>query len=185
MGGSVAAYYAILEKFRTGQQHVIAEIRAALTAGKKEKAERLAHTLKGLAGTIGSEELQNKAKELEDSIRSGENIEQQLPAVDAELIALLTAIDHALQSRHEENAETGADAPINLEELADLVRSTKLQFEKFDSNVEESAARISRMVRGDAAMKQALDSIERCIGKYDYERGLAELNEWAKSMGIQ
>ena len=190
MGGSVAGYCAILEKFSNGQQNTLAEIRSAIAADDWGKAELLTHTLKGLLGTLGAEKLKDKAAELETAIRGKANaqIQSLLTAVDSKLIQLLDAIDRALQLRA---AEKGAKAevadmagPINMEELTSLVRQAKSQLEQFDSSVEDTVARISRMVGGDAAMKKALVSVERCISGYNYEQGLIELTACAKNIGV-
>ncbi len=190
MGGSVTAYFSILEKFRDGQQNTLAAIRSAIAADVWEDAERLAHTLKGLLGTLGAGKLQDKAAELEAAIRAKVNarIESLLPAVDAELVRLIGAIDHALLLRAAEKMEDAGAAdmtgPINMEELSSLIRKAKSQLEEFDSSVEDTVTRIRRMVGGDAAMKKALDSIGRCVSSYNYEQSLAELTDYAKSMGI-
>jgi len=190
MGDSVAGYCAILEKFRNGQQNTLAGINSAIAAEDWGKAERLAHTLKGLLGTLGAEKLQGKAAELETAIRGRVNarIESLLPVVDAELAQLSAAIDRALKLRAAEkmeNAEVaGTTGPVDMEELASLIRQAKSQLEQFDSSVENTVARMRQMVRGDAAMKQALASVERHVSGYEYEKGLAELTACAKSIGI-
>ena len=186
MGGSVTSYCAILEKFRNGQQDSITEIRSAVATGDWVKAERLAHTLKGLAGTIGAERLRLKAKELENSIREfgATQVELLLPTVGSELATLIAAIDRALQSRTEEDTEAAVSGPVNLEELADLIRKTRVQLEEFDSNVEDSVAMMRKMAGGNPAMKKTLGSIERYVSKYDYEQALIELTAWAKRLGI-
>ncbi len=190
MGGSVAGYCAILEKFRNGQQDTLAGIRSAITANDWEKAERMAHTLKGLLGTLGAEKLKDKAAELETFIRnkvSGQ-VESLLPAIEPKLTQLFVAIDRALQLRA---AKEGADAevidttsPINMEELTSLICQAKSQLEQFDSSVEDTVACMRRMVGGDAAMKKALDAIGRLVSGYNYEQGLIELTDYAKSVGI-
>ena len=190
MGGSVAAYCSILEKFRDGQQNTLAGIRTAIAADEWENAGRLAHTLKGLLGTLGAGKLQDQAAKLETAIRGRANaqIGALLVAVDAELTQLMGAIDRALLLRAAENTDdTGiADTtgPINLGELASLIHKAKSQLEEFDCGVENTVARIRRMVGDDAAMKKALDSIRRHVSSYNYEQGLAELTDYAKSMGI-
>ena len=190
MGDSVAGYCSILEKFRNGQQNTLAEIRSAITADDWGKAERLAHTLKGLLGTLGAEKLKDKATELETAIRGRANvrIESLLPAVDSELTPLFAAIDRALKLRAaERNADAeAADAvgPVNREELASLICQAKLQMEQFDSSVEDTVARIHRMVGGDNAMRQALASVEKCVSSYNYEQGLIELTDYAKNVGV-
>ena len=190
MGDSVAGYCSILEKFRSGQKNILAEIRSAITADDWEKAERLVHTLKGLLGTLGAEKLKGRTTELETAIRGRANarIESLLPAVDSELGQLFTAIDRALKLRA---AERNADAdaadtvgPVNREELASLICQAKLQMEQFDSSVEDTVARIHRMVGGDDAMRQALTSVEKCVSSYNYEQGLIELTDYAKNVGV-
>ena len=110
MGHSVAGYCAILEEFHLDRQNTLTEIRSAIAENDWETAERLAHTLKGLLGTIGAEKLQDKTTELElalrgwdgkhiESLRSIERIESLLPVVDAELTQLFAAIDRAIKLR--------------------------------------------------------------------------------------
>jgi len=60
-------YRRILEKFYTGQHDFVAAFRAAWQSDDIPTATRLAHTLKGSAGTIGAHALQQAAKELERS----------------------------------------------------------------------------------------------------------------------
>ncbi len=190
MGGNIAGYCAIMEKFLNGQQNTLAEIRLATAANDWETAERLAHTLKSLLGTLGADKLQDKAAKLEASIRDKANtrIEKQLPAVDTELTQLFAAINRALQLRAAKKEAAGevaeATGQANIEELHSLIRQAMEQLEQFDSSVEDTVARIHRLASGDAAMKQELASIKRCVSSYNYEQALAELTACAKSMGV-
>jgi PAS domain S-box-containing protein len=59
----------ILLKFVEGQKAVAEEIREALAKGEQEVAHRLAHTLKGLAGTVGATTLQEAARVLEAALK--------------------------------------------------------------------------------------------------------------------
>jgi len=101
MGGNIKVFYRMLEQFSLDQKNVAAEIRSALANGDRNKAERLAHTLKGLSGTIGSELLQNKSKALEDSIKNNRDaeIESHLVGVASTLDELLAGIDGAIRNR--------------------------------------------------------------------------------------
>jgi HPt (histidine-containing phosphotransfer) domain-containing protein len=99
MGGNLKVYCRMLAQFSLDQKNVVAEIRTALAAGDQRKAERLAHTLKGLSGTIGCEALQNKSREVEESIRNNSTAEMEthLAQLESTLVALLVGIDRALQ----------------------------------------------------------------------------------------
>jgi len=190
MGGNVAGYCAILEKFRNGQRNTLAEIRSAIAANDWKKPERLAHTLMGLLGTLGADHLKGKAAELDAAIRGRASlqVESLLPLVDAELNQLFAAIDRALQLRaagkgaNDEVADTTGS--VNMKELTDLIQQVKMQLEQFDSSAVDTVARIRQIVSGDAAMKKALITIEEHVSGYDYERGLAALNTCAKNMGV-
>jgi polar amino acid transport system substrate-binding protein len=101
LGGNITLYHRLLEQFRVDQQGVVTEIRSALIAGDRKKAERLAHTLKGLAGTIGAEMLQSRSRDLEASIRDELEAETDslLAQTESALDALLANIDRAIQVR--------------------------------------------------------------------------------------
>ncbi|MFA7238835.1 MAG: chemotaxis protein CheB [Sulfuricellaceae bacterium] len=190
VGGSVASYYAILEKFRNGQQNTFAETLSATAANDWDKAVRLVHTLKGLLGTLGAGRLKIKAAELEGAILDRENarIKSLLPAVNTELAQLFVFIDRALQLRAakmEADDETAVPSgPVNMEELAGLIRQAMAQLKQFDSGVEDTMAKISDMVSGDPAMKKAIALIGQQMSGYNYEQGLVKLDAFAKALGV-
>ena len=62
-------YLSILRRFVASQSSIAEEIRVALQANDTATAERLTHTLKGVAGSIGATQLQNEAAELEAAIK--------------------------------------------------------------------------------------------------------------------
>jgi len=100
IGGSVKLYRSLLDKFRTSQRNFAAGFREALAANDRNTAERLAHTLKGIAGTLGAEKLQDSAGLLESSTKKGETgeIDSLLARVDLDLAAFLASIDQALEA---------------------------------------------------------------------------------------
>jgi HPt (histidine-containing phosphotransfer) domain-containing protein len=61
----------MLHQFAQGQRHAFAQLRAALQAGDAQTAERIAHTVKGLAGNIGATALQALAGQVEQDIHNG------------------------------------------------------------------------------------------------------------------
>jgi CheY-like chemotaxis protein len=101
IGGNVDLYYSLLGKFRENQKDVAAKIRETLLAGDATTAERLAHTLRGSAGTLGAELLQSLAGQLENSIRNGSSggDETLLAQIDRETGNLIAKIDRAIEAR--------------------------------------------------------------------------------------
>lgn len=101
MGGSVDLYYSLLDMFSTNQKNIVRDIRASLAAGDLKTAERQAHTLRGIAGNLGAESLQNQAELLEKNIKNGvlDDVEYLLEKIGHELDILLTGIARALKAR--------------------------------------------------------------------------------------
>ena len=67
--GNVKLYVKILRQFAEQQGPAIDQVTEALEAGDRASAERVAHTLKGVAGNIGATGVQSVAAELERGIR--------------------------------------------------------------------------------------------------------------------
>lgn len=103
IGGNIALYYALIEKFKENQKNVVQKIHDAITANDLKTAERLAHTLRGIAGSLGAESLQSLAQLLEKNFNQGELLETetQLLKVDHEIETLIAKIGHALDTRPE------------------------------------------------------------------------------------
>jgi CheY-like chemotaxis protein/HPt (histidine-containing phosphotransfer) domain-containing protein len=101
IGGNVALYYSLLDTFRENERHVVSRIRETLASNDAVTAERIAHTLKGIAGTLGAEFLQDRAEQLEREIREGPfgDLEPLLAQIDLEVERLVTLIDQAIKAR--------------------------------------------------------------------------------------
>lgn len=97
--GKQALYVSLLHRFQVGQRTAVQDIRHALIVKDWATAERLAHTLKGVCGNIGAEQLQAQADELETALRqrvSLEAVEVLLAATAQSLQALLKGLAHQL-----------------------------------------------------------------------------------------
>ena len=101
MGGSVALYCKLLDKFRATERNIVNTIRETLAAEDRSTAERQAHTLRGTAGTLGAKNLQELAASLEGCIHKAEfgEVDSLLEKIDHELVAFIAGIDQALEAR--------------------------------------------------------------------------------------
>ena len=95
MMGNAAIYLSLLRKFADRQEPTRREIAELRQTGDREAAERLAHTLKGVAGTIGADFLASRAQRVEAVIRGGAGrpeIDAELAKLGEELDALITEV---------------------------------------------------------------------------------------------
>ena len=101
IGGNIALYYSLLDKFRANQRDFVERIRETLSSNDPKTAERLAHTLRGIAGNLGAEPLQNQAELLEGIIKDGalNDVESLLGQIEQEIKNLINKIDQAIEAR--------------------------------------------------------------------------------------
>ena len=69
--GREALYRDVLTRFVASQRDQAAAIAQAMKTGQRDQAQRLAHTLKGLAAQIGALPLSEQAGQLEAALRAG------------------------------------------------------------------------------------------------------------------
>ena len=109
MMGKKPLYLTMLRKYLEGQNNCTMVIKNALAAGDMATAQRAAHTLKGVSGTIGATEIPHLADAVENAIRAEQPLEavtQALTALDAPLTALMQALGDWLRA----NQKTSTDA---------------------------------------------------------------------------
>jgi CheY-like chemotaxis protein len=103
VGGNARLYRDILIKFYRDYSNATQQIKNALEKGDIELAQHLVHTIKGLSGTIGAQELHVSAGELEASIQHGYHfeIEGLLNVFDNALVKVLDSLKGFARFRDE------------------------------------------------------------------------------------
>lgn len=97
--GKQKSYLNLLRKYVEGQKSFKQEIISAVDQRDMNTAERIAHTLKGVSGNIGANQLQEQAKMLEDAISNNQDFEEIMSLIQetaALLATLIAAIEAAL-----------------------------------------------------------------------------------------
>ena len=184
--GDENLYRRLLVKFRDGQQDFAAMFVQALMGGDATAPERLAHTLKGVAGNIGARSVQEAAQELEQACQQGaprEDLERLLAMVLVELdplLAALRAVDTEMRggAMHPElvpvvpAAQSAAVAPP-LGRLRHLLA---------DSDSEAADLWDAELAQFKAALPDHWRRIANGIGNLDLEAALAALDEAMASL---
>jgi signal transduction histidine kinase/DNA-binding response OmpR family regulator/HPt (histidine-containing phosphotransfer) domain-containing protein len=130
MAGSRELYRRLLRQFISEQADTAARLNAALDEQDYELAQRIVHTVKGVAGSIGLFDLQARAALLERAIKTRENYRQTLPALERELARVLSALQLAFAEAPPAVVATtdGAALQEQLAELLDAGDSEALEF---------------------------------------------------------
>jgi two-component system sensor histidine kinase/response regulator len=180
--GNRQSYLSILKKFVISQKDTPQQIKAALVRGDRNTAERLAHTLKGLAGSIGAAGLQSSAGHLEAAIESDQapEIVEKLQTAQALLLDALVA---GLEGWFP--AEAAKEQPLLVvdqttlvpvcENLARLLaRDNPEAGDLLDANAD--------LLR--TAFSDGYAEIEDRIREFDFDTALAALQRQAKALGM-
>ena len=170
VGGKVKLYLDVLKKFRDGQGSAAEQITAALKSGDRLGAERIAHSLRGLAGAIGAAELQEAALEVEQDLHRGlEPLESLL-----RLAALLRGTMATLTSSLAKEISAPAAFVTSQTSLVDIrPMLKKLEQYLLDSNSE--AADYLAQCRQHLVAAVALELVlclEKSLADYDFDEAL-------------
>jgi len=169
------AYAALLRRFALGQADAIRDIRAALEDGRRGDAERGAHTLKGVAGTIGARQLQREAGDVEVALRHGappENVAPLLDPAGRTLDHLITALLGALPA---ESQVAPAAATVEPEALAAAVASLEQLLSREAVEAIDSFEAARPLLA--AAFGERSAQIGKLVRGYRFEDALAALRE--------
>lgn len=167
-------YEKLMRQFCDGEQAKAVEVvKALLVEQDREAAERTAHSLKGVAATLGVIELGQRAQGLETAIGNGAEAGPHLELVQQELDRLLPLLRNALGSSivGEDNA-TG--------EGLDLTSAVLERLPQLLENIQGFQTRV-----GGLKEVQSIDDIERFSGDIlalAGAAGYAPLINWAKRL---
>ena len=168
-GANPALYQRLLRGFAEREADAVARIRAALAERDRSEAERIAHTLKGLAGNIGAVPLFRAAEALEDGLRDGAEATRLAPMMEA-VEALLMPLVQALQSAAATPVEP-ADEPADRAATDGSAREVILQLSAMLREQEGDAVDYFDAHRKllAAAIGERFAEVEQRIAAYDFD----------------
>ncbi|MBS1227628.1 MAG: putative hybrid sensor and regulator [Proteobacteria bacterium] len=170
--GKPALYRAQLRKFVAGQAGAPEQIAAALATDDWKGAERLAHTLKGTAATIGASAVAEFAARLEAAIGSRAPravLDARLGDLAKPLSALIDALRGALPAEPGAAAAVAVD-PAQLKAFADQLAARLADNDSEACDLFDQHAALFR-----AAFGERYRPIEEGMRKFDFEQALAAL----------
>ena len=167
MGGNAESYRKLLSKFVDNQADAVGEIRAARQQGDNEGAVRIAHTLKGVGGTIGAGELQRLGSELEQGLKDSPNadFDTLMVTIESELERVISAINGALGAV--EVKEDTAQEPLPAD-YAERLQALTGQLAEYDAEAGDTLDSLIDKV-GDPQVRAKLEQLKRLVDQYDFD----------------
>lgn len=141
LNGNKKLYLSILEKYYQNNLNFIQEISVLITANDSESIKRQFHTLKGLSGSIGADEIQQLAMELEQLVESAQldKLQSLLPSLDEKMKVLFEEI-HSKLIVKKQSADKVESAPLEplINELEELIKKKSPQAKKLLPELEQA-----------------------------------------------
>nr|WP_315244241.1 response regulator [uncultured Albidiferax sp.] len=173
LNGNRKAYLNMLRLFVRNQQATPVQLRAALAQTDWPTAERIAHSAKGVAGSIGAVALQAQAGALELALHAGTPLTQLEPLV-AELEVQLNALVQALQTQLSPEA-VQATVAVDPDQLRQICTQLADLLAQDDSDaitlVDEHATLLH------SAFPQAYAAIDQALKDFAFDAALQVLQK--------
>ncbi|MEB3290245.1 MAG: response regulator [Leptolyngbya sp.] len=169
--GKQALYLSMLRKFVAGQADTPNQLVLALAEGRRADAERLAHSLRGVAGNIGAMEIHRLATDVETAIREQDSEEHTETLIQRLRLSLGELVGDL-------------DAQLPLEQRPDPVAVDRQQLDAVCSRLAEllvdDDAEAADVLQDHAgllrqAFPQDYGKLEAAINQFDFETAHAAL----------
>ena len=177
MGGNTKLYRDVLRKFSRNQKDALANFAQAMATDDRALAQRIAHTLKGVCGSIGAIEPARLAGILETGAQQNTPSEEMLETLhqaDTLMKALIDAVEKQNASQTPPAPVHDAHAVMDRQRLTPLFREAAHKLTSFDSSVEASVTEIDALISG-AENRKKMATINNCLEAYDYDAALEAL----------
>ncbi|WP_353064478.1 response regulator [Tunturibacter psychrotolerans] len=176
VAGNRQLYRDLLRQFAVKQIDAADQVSAAFKSGDLQLAERIAHTVKGVAGNLGIEAVQLVAQKLEKALRGGE---EGLSAPLAEFANVMgtqiQAINKALSESASAHPKAVQISPFDGKAVTAAIDRLKTLLEASDGGAEESFRSLQDAVAG-VVEKPYLDGLSVSINDFDFDAALVKLD---------
>jgi two-component system sensor histidine kinase/response regulator len=172
--GNTKLYLKLLKKVSSTQKNCISEFTAATNDSEWELAERLAHTLKGISGNIGADQLQEYCAVLEAEAKIKKITSANLDRADAELKKVMQSLAGLSDSASESGAAKGEF--LDRDRLNAVLTTLADQIEEYDTSALETIEQ-NKSLFATKPITDQRNLLEKSLEAYDFETSLKITNE--------
>jgi CheY-like chemotaxis protein len=184
VAGNKRLYRDLLVQFAVKQSEVDSQILAAIESGDRKLAERIVHTVKGVAGNIGLGPAFAAAEKLERAIREGDAtlpalVEEFAQVLGRQIQAIRQGMRDVMPDRPaQEKGSQDFDAPAASAAIADL----KALLESSDGDAAEAFLALEDALAGTCDQPR-LDALRAAVSEFDFDGALLKLDQITKEYG--
>jgi len=168
--GNGALYLKLLRRFGSGHADFVDEFEAAKKARDWPLAQRLAHTIKGVAGNIGARPLQEACRALEEEAKKKRTKQVTVKAVRTELARVVASVATLDETRAEAGA-VHADEVVDSAAVGPVLEKLAEQLGNYDTSAQETLESHSELLSA-KSLGLLRSKLERALQAYDFEVAL-------------
>jgi PAS domain S-box-containing protein len=177
VAGNERLFRNLLEQFAGKQATAAREIADALAQGDRALAERLAHTVKGVAANLAMTAVQARAADVERGIRNGEESPALVASLASALETQVAAIRGVLPGS--ERAAT----VLNREQAASAIARLRMLLEENDGEAADAFDAVESTL-SETVSEQWMQDLKAAVAAFDFERALVVLDEIARDFQV-
>ena len=191
VAGNQSLYVRLLRQFLASQADAAERIRESLDRGESAVAERLAHTVKGVAGNLAAGPTQAAAGALEKAIRDGveparvEALTTRLAEALARLSSALRPALEAMEPSPEASPSLAKAPPADPAVLGPLVERWARLLEECDAGTVDRLEQEGDLLHALFGGAEAYAGFASRVKAYDFENALEALRRAAGEKGIE
>ena len=185
VAGNKQLYRDLLVQFAAKQAHAPEQILAAIECGDPKLAERLAHTVKGVAGNIGLGQVFAAAEKVEKTIRRGEVVDLALLEEFTQVLSRqIQAIRQAMQETLPEQSPIAENrAGLDEQAASATIARLRILLESNDGDAVEAFLAVENILAG-TIERSVLDALGKTISEFDFDAALLKLDELIKNTAL-
>ncbi len=181
MNNKKSLYLSILKKFVENNQTVMTDIKTAYIAKDYDTAKRLIHTLKGVSGNIGADEIHELSKTIEHNIENkiDNEVAKGMPKLDNMIQALIKDIVTSLELDKEKADIESSSSAEALEDKKDEEKIKELlpQLSELLVQKKPAARKIIEELQNAGMKGELFDEIKTAVGKYNFKKAMELMNK--------
>ena len=185
VAGNRKLYLKLLRQFLDQQGPAPAQIADALSRNDRTLAERLAHTVKGVAGNLGAGPLQKVAGRLEKALSaksSNENVTSLLSEFGSTMENFFTRLRAALPSEQTPTPTAASIAQFNPAEAKPAVHEMLAHLNNFDPAAGETLEKNRAIFH--SLFGEKFSTFEQHVGSFSFTDALGLLEPIVKEKGL-
>jgi CheY-like chemotaxis protein len=176
VAGNKRLYLDLLRQFAVREGSTAAQIKVALQNGDGRLAERLAHSVKGVAGNLGVDALVQSAGKLQSAIHeSSGNLPKLLKEFSSELDRKVQAIRNALNAPTQVHQVSEGNEPFDPAGALAIAARLRALLEARDADAVDAYSALAEILTGNVD-RTRLDALGAAVNGFEYEAARLQLD---------